>query len=213
MAGTENYDILIIGLGPVGVEAALWAGCRGARAAALGMSLDNICMISFTPILFAEGGDMADVGLVARALEEARYKVGFETCGGKVWVFDPRQARGVSTRLVEAHPRVDLFQVNVSTLIICEDGKIEVKGKFGFGLKANSAVLATGTFLGGRLKMGEFEVLGGRTGELPSDELLDSLRGLGFEFEPRARRRGPVYGKGSIIKGRVREIWREHGGA
>lgn len=189
----DSFDIIVIGGGHAGIEAALAASRRGANTALFSMKLEAIGRMSCNPSLGgpakghlareidALGGEMARVadlsGIHFRMLNRSK--------GPAVWAPRTQNDRALYSHLmreaVECAPNLRLIEANIASLII-KDG--EVAGcisEIGKEYHAPKVIIASGTFLGGRIHIGKTSYKGGRSGEPSSDELSPSLAALGLK--------------------------------
>lgn len=185
--------MVVVGAGHAGVEAAAAAARIGARVALVTMSRANVGMMSCNPAIGGIGKghlvrelDVFD-GIMARAADEAaiHYRMlnmsrGMAVRGPRVQADRKRYAAAVNRRL-SAEPNLTIVEGTVSSLII-ESGRAEgVILSDGRQLASGSVILATGTFLGGRLYSGLQVTSGGRISE-PASHLRTQLEDRGVRF-------------------------------
>lgn len=189
----ERFDIIVIGGGHAGIEAALAASRRGANTALFTIKLEAIGRMSCNPSLGgpakghlareidALGGEMARVadlsGIHFRMLNRSK--------GPAVWAprtqNDRLQYSSLMRETVECAPKLRLIEANIASLII-KEGKIAgCISEIGQKYYAPKLILASGTFLGGRIHIGQKSYQGGRSGEPSSEELSRSLTELGLK--------------------------------
>jgi tRNA uridine 5-carboxymethylaminomethyl modification enzyme len=190
----EKYDVLIIGGGHAGVEAAMAAARVGARVALLSQNLDTLGQMSCNPAIGglgkghmvreidALGGVMADntdaTGIQFRVLNATKgpsVRAPRAQCDKKAYQFRMKW-------LIEGEDQIDLHQGNVARLIVEND---QVKGiETGLGLRiwSETVIVTTGTFMRGLMHVGMQNQKGGRMGDATST-LSDDLIRLGFEVE------------------------------
>jgi tRNA uridine 5-carboxymethylaminomethyl modification enzyme len=189
------FDVLVIGAGHAGTEAAVAAARRGARVAIVTSALDTIGHMSCNPAIggVAKGTVVREVdalgGIMGRATDLAsiQFRMLNRSKGPAVWAPRAQCDRGLYRRavrqLLEQHPSLRTVQGTVSKLLL--DGDATVVGvetlegrKFG----AKAVVVTTGTFLRGRIHIGtETRVSGGRAGESASTHLAEQLERIGLE--------------------------------
>jgi tRNA uridine 5-carboxymethylaminomethyl modification enzyme len=191
----KQADVLVVGGGHAGCEAALAAARLGFDALLVTGSLDRIAAMSCNPAiggvgkghlvkeLCALGGEMARVadetGIHFRTLNESRGPAVRATrCQS-----DMERYRQTMGRVVHTQEGLRLKQADVVALLTGDDGRVTgVRTKLGEQLLARRVILTTGTFLGGELHMGTEVRPGGRAGEAPARGLSASLRELGLEL-------------------------------
>ncbi|MBX3565379.1 MAG: tRNA uridine-5-carboxymethylaminomethyl(34) synthesis enzyme MnmG [Sphingomonas sp.] len=185
-----HFDVIVIGGGHAGTEAAAAAARRGARTALLSFDLSKVGAMSCNPAIggLGKGHLVREVdafdGLIARAADAAaiHYRMlnrskGTAVQGPRVQADRTRYASAIQSMLV-AQDHLTLVQGEAESLII-ESGRVAgvVLGD-GTTIHARAVVLATGTFLGGRIFRGEERETGGRVGEAAATRLAEQLRGL-----------------------------------
>lgn len=185
-------DIVVVGAGHAGVEAAAAAARCGARVTLLTLDVANLGAMSCNPSIggVGKGHIVREVdafdGLMARAADEAaiHYRMlnrskGAAVQGPRVQA-DRRRYAAAIRRLVAAQPDLSVVPGEARALIV-EHGRVAgVTLADGSMLRARAVVLATGTFLGARLFRGEWRGEGGRIGERAATTLAAQLRALGL---------------------------------
>src|SRR5688572_30322309 len=190
MAGAANYQVIIVGGGHAGVEAALAAARRGARTLLLTQSIETVGSMSCNPAIggIGKGHLVREIdamgGIMARAADAAgiHFRTLNASKGPAVRATraqaDRQLYRQAIRRAVESAPLLDLFQQEVADLIV-EGGRVAgVVTATGIRFGAGAVVLTTGTFLGGRIHLGLENFSGGRAGDPPSLKLATRLRAL-----------------------------------
>ncbi|RLA08974.1 MAG: tRNA uridine-5-carboxymethylaminomethyl(34) synthesis enzyme MnmG, partial [Gammaproteobacteria bacterium] len=196
MISNQDYDVIVIGGGHAGTEAALAAARRGARTLLLTQNLDTIGQMSCNPAIGgigkshlvkeidALGGAMAQItdraGIQFRVLNASKGPAVRATRAQA----DRQLYRTETRRWVEAESNLDLFQQSVEDLCVEGDRVTGVICKMGLTFQARTVVLTTGTFLGGVIHIGEQHYGGGRAGDAPANALATRLR----ELAPRVGR-------------------------
>ncbi len=186
------YDVIVIGGGHAGTEACAAAARCGVRTLLLTQSLATIGAMSCNPSIggIGKGHIVREVdafdGLMARAADAAgiHYRMlnrakGSAVHGPRVQADRRRYAAAVQTML-GALPMLAVRQGEVGELAIVAGGVAGVILTDGSLLPARAVVLATGTFLGGRIFRGEERTIGGRVDERPATALAAQLRGQGL---------------------------------
>jgi tRNA uridine 5-carboxymethylaminomethyl modification enzyme len=190
----DIYDLIVVGAGHAGCEAALAAARMGAEVCLITFNLDNVAALSCNPAvgglakghlvreIDALGGEMAkntdDTGIQFRLLNRGK--------GPAVWSsraqvdidLYPRRMRGVC----QAEDRLWLLEAEVRSLMV-KQGRVQgVITQRGQEIAARSVLLTTGTFLRGVIHIGLTNYQAGRMGDPPSNALSDQLRELGFNL-------------------------------
>ncbi len=191
-----SYDVIVIGAGHAGTEAAVAAARAGARVAIVTSALETIGQMSCNPAIggVAKGTVVREVdalgGIMARATDLAtlQFRMLNRGKGPAVWAPRAQCDRGLYRRavrsLIEEQARLDTIQGTVARLLI-DDGAHAVRGietLEGRRFAARAVVLTTGTFLRGRIHIGtETKIAGGRAGEPSAIQLAEQLEAIGLE--------------------------------
>src|SRR5687767_10779163 len=191
----ERYDVIVIGGGHAGTEAAALSARSGARTLLLTQNLETIGQMSCNPAIggIAKGTVVREVdalgGIMGRATDLARiqFRMLNRSKGPAVWSPRAQCDRGLYRRavrtLLERQTKLTFAQGTVSRLLVagnCADGVATLDGRL---FHAASVVLTTGTFLRGRIHMGlDAQIPAGRAGEAPSTELAQQFQDLGFQI-------------------------------
>ncbi len=189
-----RYDVVVVGGGHAGTEAAAAAARGGVRTVLVTPDLARIGQMSCNPAIggMAKGVVAREVdalgGVMGRATDASRiqFRMLNRSKGPAVW--GPRAQCDRSLypiavrRVLDELTSLDLFQEMVTDLIV-EDGRVRgVRTRGGIDFEADAVVVTTGTFLRGRIHVGGDAAIGaGRAGEGPSVELAKGLEGLGLE--------------------------------
>ena len=191
-----SYDVIVIGAGHAGTEAAVAAARLGARVAIVTSALETIGQMSCNPAIggVAKGTVVREVdalgGIMGRATDLAtlQFRMLNRGKGPAVWAPRAQCDRGLYRRavrtLLEDQPNLDTIQGTVARLLIDEDGPAVrgIETLEGRRFSARAVVLTTGTFLRGRIHIGtETRFEGGRAGEPSAIHLAEQLESLGLE--------------------------------
>ena len=190
----EKYDVMVIGAGHAGCEAALVAAKMGQKTAILTITLDNIGVMSCNPSvggpakshlvkeLDALGGEMGRV--IDKSFIQIRVlntKKGPAVRSLRAQA-DKKLYHKEMKNLLENTDNLDVIQGMVTDLIVENDKIVGIKTKEGVTYHTKSLVVATGTFMRGLMHIGDKQVKGGRMGELSSEELPLSLEKVGLKL-------------------------------
>ena len=191
--GNLTFDIVVVGAGHAGCEAALSAARMGARTALLTISLDSIARMSCNPAIggLAKGQLVREIdalgGEMGKVIDATGIQFRMINTGKGPAMHSPRAQADKNAyhmemkRRLEAQPGLLLRQALVTSLIV-EDGRVRgVRTQSGHDYTADAVILTTGTFLNGLLHFGPAKVPGGRMGEPPATDLSESLRLAGLE--------------------------------
>src|SRR5437868_4212355 len=190
----EEFDVVVIGAGHAGCEAANAAAQMGAKTAIITFNLDLIAQMSCNPAIggIAKGHLVREIdalgGLMGRVIDQTGIQFRMLNRSRGPAVQAPRaQAdralyRQQMRRELEAIPNLSLRQGEVIQ-ILTQDGQVAgVELMDGRLIRSQAVVITTGTFLNGLIHIGERRFPAGRSGELPSIKLAENLRHLGFRI-------------------------------
>jgi tRNA uridine 5-carboxymethylaminomethyl modification enzyme len=199
MAFTEQYDIVVVGAGHAGCEAAMAAARMGLRTALFSFNLDLIAQMSCNPAIggIAKGHLVREVDALGGIMGEVADAVGIQfrllntSRGPAVWSpraqCDKRQYRVKMRQVLESQANLHIKQAEVVDLLLDETGEEGavrttrgVRLRDGRTVLAGAVVITTGTFLNGLIHCGEEHYPAGRSGEPPSVLLGEALKRLGL---------------------------------
>jgi tRNA uridine 5-carboxymethylaminomethyl modification enzyme len=189
----KSYDVIVIGAGHAGIEAAMSAARLGCETLMLTQNADTIGQMSCNPAV----GGLAK-GHMVREIDALGGVMGLNTDATGIQFRMLNARKGPSVRapraqcdkkayqfrmkaILERQPRLDLKQGNVTRLLVENDAATGVETSFGVRFRARAVVVTTGTFMRGLLHVGLRNQAGGRMGDTVST-FSDCLRELGFEI-------------------------------
>ncbi len=183
-----SYDVIVIGGGHAGTEAALASARAGARTLLLTHSLETVGQMSCNPAIggIGKGHLVREIDALGGAMARAADAAGIQwrtlnASKGPAVRATRAQAdrvlyRQAIRRIVENQPNLDLFQQAVDDLVIDRDTVTGVITQSGLRFDARAVVLTAGTFLAGRIHVGLVNYPGGRAGDPPATTLAQRLR-------------------------------------
>ncbi len=190
---TDTYDVIVVGAGHAGSEAAAAAANMGSKTLLITMNLQNIAQMSCNPAMggIAKGQIVREIdalggysGIVSDT-SAIQFKMLNKSKGPAMWsprVQSDRMRFAEDWRLLlEQTPNLDFYQDMVSGLLIEQDSVVGVKTSLGLSIKSKSVVLTNGTFLNGLIHIGDKNFGGGRAGERAVTGITEELRALGFQ--------------------------------
>jgi tRNA uridine 5-carboxymethylaminomethyl modification enzyme len=189
----EVYDVIVVGAGHAGSEAAASAANMGSKTLLITMNLQNIAQMSCNPAMggIAKGQIVREIdalggysGIVSDT-SAIQFKMLNKSKGPAMWsprVQSDRMRFAEDWRLLlEQTKNLDFYQEMVSGLLVENHQVIGVKTSLGLEIKAKTVVLTNGTFLNGLIHIGDKNFGGGRAGEKAATGITEQLIGLGFE--------------------------------
>lgn len=189
----NTYDVIVVGGGHSGCEAAVAAANMGSRVMLVTMNMNTIAQMSCNPAI----GGIAK-GQIVREIDAMNGYTGIVTDhtmiqfrmlnrskGPAMWSpraqSDRMEFAGKWRQMLEQHPLIDFWQEMVTGLIVKEGRVFGVTTSLGLEIPAKSVILTNGTFLNGLIHIGAKKMGGGRAGERSAKGITGQLKELGFE--------------------------------
>ena len=214
----KNYDVIVVGGGHAGVEAALASARQGLKTALFTIYLDSIAMMSCNPSVGGPGKShlVSELGMLGG--EMARHIDNYN-----LQLKNLNHTKGLASRItraqadkywyrikmreiVEKEKMLDLIQGIVVDIIVENGEVVGIEDKLGVKYGTKALILCTGTFLGGQYIMGDVKFEAGRQGEPASSELPAKLEALGFELDRYQTATPPRIDKMSIDFSKMEEL-------
>lgn len=189
----ESYDVIVVGGGHAGAEASMAAANMGVKTLLVTQTIESICQMSCNPAMggVAKGQIVREIdalggfsGIVADAAT-IQFRMLNLSKGPAMW--SPRAQCDKSffsatwRQIIENTPNLSIWQDEVVSLLVSDNSVHGVVTRMGIEIPSKAVVLTNGTFLNGKIYVGENSWQGGRIGEAPAVGLSDFLRTLGFE--------------------------------
>jgi tRNA uridine 5-carboxymethylaminomethyl modification enzyme len=191
---SKKYEIIVVGAGHAGCEAALAAARMGCSVLLMAIDLDKLAAMPCSPSIggMAKGQLVKEIDALGGEMAKTTDKtaIQYRTLNTKKGpaVHSSRTQNDkiryhiAMKAVIEAQPNLDLTQAMVEQLIVEDNCTVGVQDQTGFGYRAAMVILATGTFLSGLIHIGFKSIKAGRAGEFASYGLAASLKDLGFNL-------------------------------
>ncbi|GIR98475.1 MAG: tRNA uridine 5-carboxymethylaminomethyl modification enzyme MnmG [Flavobacteriaceae bacterium] len=189
---SEEYDIIVVGAGHAGSEAAAAAANMGSKTLLITMNLQNIAQMSCNPAMggIAKGQIIKEIDAlggysgIVTDYSAIQFKMLNKSKGPAVWSPRAQSDRMMFSQkwreLLEDTPNLDFYQDSVIGLIVDNKTIRGVVTQLGLKIKSKTVILTNGTFLNGLIHVGEKQFGGGRVGEKASFGITENLTSLGF---------------------------------
>lgn len=190
----NKYDIIVVGAGHAGCEAALAASKLGCRSLLITMNLDTIASMPCNPSIGgpAKGHLVREIdalgGVMGRVIDQTYIHIRMlnTSKGPAVQALraqaDKKQYQRLMKYLLEKQDGLDLRQDVIEEIIVKEDKVCGIKTATGLLFECSALIITTGTFLNGIIHMGEVSYPSGRAGEFPAVKLSDTLKNIGLQL-------------------------------
>ena len=188
-----KYDVIVVGAGHAGCEAAVGAANMGSKVLLITMNMQTIAQMSCNPAMggVAKGQIVREVdalggysGIVTDHTM-IQFRMLNRSKGPAMWSPRAQSDRMMFAHkwriMLEQHPNIDFWQEMVTGLVVKNGVVCGVRTPLGLEIMARSVVLTNGTFLNGLIHIGEKQFGGGRAGESAAKGITEQLIGLGFE--------------------------------
>jgi tRNA uridine 5-carboxymethylaminomethyl modification enzyme len=188
-----KYDVIVVGAGHAGCEAAVGAANLGSKVLLVTMNMNTIAQMSCNPAMggVAKGQIVREIdalggysGIVTDCTM-LQFRMLNRSKGPAMWSpraqSDRMEFAAKWRMMLEAHPNIDFWQDMVAGLLVKDQRVYGVRTGMGLEIEGSSVVLTNGTFLNGIIHIGEKQLGGGRAGEKAATGITEQLKELGFE--------------------------------
>jgi len=188
-----KYDVIVVGAGHAGCEAAVAAANLGSKVLLATMNMNTIAQMSCNPAMggVAKGQIVREIDAmggysgIVTDYSMVQFRMLNRSKGPAMWSPRAQSDRMMFAakwrEMLEAHPNIDFWQEMVSGIIV-KDGMVKgVRTQLGLEIESTAVVLTNGTFLNGKIHIGEKQFGGGRAGERAATGITAQLLELGFE--------------------------------
>ena len=188
-----KYDVIVVGAGHAGCEAAVAAANLGSKVMLATMNMQTIAQMSCNPAMggVAKGQIVREIdalgGYSGIVTDETmlQFRMLNKSKGPAMWSPRAQSDRRLFARkwrnMLEAHPNVDFWQEMVTGILVNDGRACGIRTGMGIEIESQSVVLTNGTFLNGLIHIGEKQFGGGRAGERAATGITEQLIELGFE--------------------------------
>lgn len=214
----QEFDVIVVGGGHAGCEAALASARLGLKTAMITLYLDSIAMMSCNPSIGGPGKSNLVTEIDILGGEMGRHTDQFN-----LQLKHLNESKGPAARVTRGQADKFLYRTNmrltlehtenlsvlqdcVEKLLVQEDEVYGVKTRLGIEYKAKSVILCTGTFLKGKVVIGDITYSAGRQGESAAEKLSENLRELGLQVERYQTATPPRIDKKSIDFSKLKEL-------